>query len=47
MKVLKSLRRKRPQAARAEKVFAGFVRTLGKLCPSKGAPRTQQSRGRA
>jgi hypothetical protein len=47
MKVLKSLRRKKPRAARAEKVFAGFVRTLGKLCPSRGPTRAQPRRSRA
>lgn len=47
MKVLKSLRRNRPRTAKAEKVIAGFVRTLGKLCPAKGPARTQQRRGRA
>jgi hypothetical protein len=46
MKVLKSLRRRRPRA-NAEKVFAGFVRTLGKLCPSKGPARPQPRRSRA
>ena len=31
MKILKSLRRRKPRLANAEKVFRGFVRALGQL----------------
>lgn len=48
MKLLKSLRLNRSRkSSRAEKVFRGFVRTLGKLCPERRLERTPSARGRA
>ncbi len=47
MKVLKSLRRRSPRAARAEKAIAGFVRALGKLCPAKGDKCARATRSKA
>jgi hypothetical protein len=35
MKILKSLRRRKPRPANPEKVFRGFVRAIGRLCPEK------------
>lgn len=48
MKLLKSLRHNRSRkGSRAEKVFRGFVRTLGKLCPARRIERTPSARSRA
>ncbi|MFN3888987.1 MAG: hypothetical protein ACK4MV_01225 [Beijerinckiaceae bacterium] len=35
MKLLKSLRRRKPRAANPEKVFRGFVQALGKIRSAK------------
>ncbi len=46
MKLLKSLRRRKPRVANSDKVIRGFVRALGKLRPAITASQSPTTRSK-